>query len=76
MIPNINARVMDDDAFAYFKNLIEGMTVEEADGMHRMYGVDFIMNDGKLVGVSKIDFDYGMDFGSGLDKTVICPAAR
>lgn len=55
---------------------LERMTVEQADGLHRMYGVEFEMNDGHLVGVKGTGLIGGMDFGgAGADRSVLYPAA-
>ena len=47
---NALASIAAAGARAYF----EGMTVEQAEGLHRMYGVDFEMNDGRLVAVKGV----------------------
>lgn len=50
MNSNALAAIAAAGARAYF----ESMTVEQADGLHRMYGVDFEMNDGRLTAVKNV----------------------
>lgn len=65
-----NALVFATTASA--RDYFENMMVELADGLHGMYGVEFVMNDGRLVGVRGINVVCGTGMEAG--KSFLLPA--
>lgn len=66
----LNTRAVTDEAASYF----ESLTVEEADRLHRIFGIDFEMNDGRLSGIRGVR--YGMDLSDQADRTVYFPVLQ
>jgi hypothetical protein len=52
---------------------LRSLPLPAIEKLHRKYGIDFVINDGQLVGITGVTV--GFDYGSGADMTALCPAA-